>query len=477
MLPKNKNAFPEGFLWGGAIAANQAEGAYNVDGRGSSIGDFHYKKHKDIINDRAEHESTKSQIDALNFKDEYYYPKQIGVDFYHTFREDIKLFSELGLKCFRTSFSWPRIFPNGDDAVPNEKGLQFYDSLIDCLLEYGIEPVMTLSHYDMPSNLVIKYNGWESRETLEAFKRYSDILLKRYHKKVKYWIVFNQINLISFGSLGIISDEKSTINTPTFQGIHHQFVGQAYVKQQAKMLDESLLIGTMLSDKIAYPATCHPDDVLFNLIKNQMQYFFSDVAMRGEYPKYAYRFFEENKIEFEMMDEDRVLLKNNTMDYLSFSYYYTKINDSKTNTNEPRDKSVNPYLTASEWGWEIDPKGLRVALNNYYDRYQCPLFITENGIGAQDVVEDGKIHDSYRIDYLREHVKQMQEALYDGVDLIGYTMWSPIDIVSSSSAEMKKRYGLIYVDLDDDGNGTIKRIKKDSFGWYQTVIETNGSHL
>lgn len=474
---KMKFEFPKNFLWGGAIAANQAEGAFDKDGRGLCIADFHAFGKKEKFIDKSEDASIKNTADSLILDPNEYYPKQNGIDFYHRYKEDIQLMKEMGFNCFRTSISWSRIFPKGDESTPNEKGLQFYDSLIDELIKNGIEPIITISHYEMPIHLIKEYNGWLNRKVIDFYTYFCEVLFERYHEKVKYWITFNQINLLGFNSLSFLTDGKGNELEKTFQAVHHQFVAQAKAKELSRKY-QGLLIGTMLSDKIAYPATCRPDDMIFNLRKNQMQYFFSDISIRGEYPFYSYRYFEENGIHLKIENDDLVLLKENTMDFLSFSYYYTKINDSKKNSYLPMDKSENPYLKRSDWGWAIDPIGLRIALNNYYERYQIPLMITENGFGAIDEVNsDGEIIDDYRIQYLRDHIRAMKEAIKDGVNLIGYTMWSPMDIVSCGTAEMKKRYGLIYVDLDDYGNGSLRRIPKKSFYWYKKVISTNGEDL
>lgn len=474
---ENKKGFPNNFLWGGGIAANQAEGAFDVGGKGLSIADFH--EYKNVLNkdDRLEHATLSISDEMFEDKPDAYYPKRSGIDFYHRYKDDIQLFKELGLQCFRTSFNWTRIFPKGIEEQPNVEGLKFYDQLIDELLKNDIQPVMTISHYEMPTYLVENYGGWLSRKTIQAYENLCKVLFERYHDKVKYWITFNQINLLSFNSLGFKENQTDNLLEATYQSVHHQFIAQAKAKQIAKQYDD-ILIGTMLSDKIAHPATCKPEDVLFSYRKNQMEYLFGDVAMRGTYPGYALRFFKENNIVIDITEEDCQMLKDNTMDYLSFSYYYTKINDSEKDSFSPMDKSKNPYLKASEWGWEIDPIGLRTALNQYYDRYQCPLFLTENGIGALDKMElNGEIIDSYRIEYLQKHFEQMKEAILDGVDLVGYCLWSPIDIVSCSSAEMEKRYGVIHVDLDNNGKGTLKRTKKESFYWYKKVIKTNGEDI
>ena len=475
---KVRHGFPENFLWGGAIAGNQAEGAYLEDGKGLSIQDFHAYGKKEKFVDTREDATIDNVKESFVLHEDEYYPYHESIDFYHRYKEDIAMMAEMGLKSFRTSIQWPRIYPNGDEEEPNEAGLKFYDDLFDELLKYGIEPVITLSHYEMPIHLVTEYNGWADRKTVDFFVKFAETCFRRYARKVKYWITFNQINLLSFNTLGYMDGTFENEQQIIYQSVHHQLVAQALAKKVSRKYRDDFMIATMLSDKIAYPATCKPEDVLFNTIKNQMQYFFSDVAMRGEYPHYAFRYFEENNVDIHFEEGDEELLKENTMDYLTFSYYYTLTNDAEKNTMNPRDKSQNPYLKLSDWGWAIDPKGLRTALNNYYDRYRCPLMITENGFGAVDVIEaDGSINDDYRIDYLRDHIIAMKEAIKDGVELIGYTMWSPIDIVSCGSAEMKKRYGLIYVDLDNLGNGTRKRKRKKSFYWYKKVIESNGEEL
>ena len=476
---KVRREFPEDFLWGGAIAANQADGGFGEGGKGMSIADFH--PYQDIKNrdDRKEDSTIRNDESVLVTKPGLYYPKRHGIDFYHRFEEDLGLMEEIGLKAFRTSFDWSRIYPYGDDKKPSEAGLEYYDRLIASIRKHGMEPFMTLSHYEMPVNLAVKYGGWMNRRLVGLFSRYCETLFERYHGQVRYWIVFNQINLTTFNSLGILGNRAENFMQAQYQGIHHQFLACARAKELAGRYGGEIQVGTMLSDKLAYPATCRPEDMLFNTRKTQMQYLFPDVQFRGYYPGYAMRFFEDNGISLELGEDDERILRENTMDFLSTSYYYTKVNDVSKNTFEPMDKCSNPYLGKTQWGWEIDPVGLRVNLNNYGDRYPgVPIYITENGCGAVDKLEpDGTVHDPYRIEYLKEHVIQMQEAIADGVPLKGYLMWTPIDIVSCSSAEMKKRYGLIYVDLDDEGNGSGKRYRKDSFYWYKQVIDSNGERL
>ena len=473
-----QHEFPEDFLWGGAIAANQADGGFGEGGKGVSIADLHPYRNIKNRDDRKEDATIRNDESALVIDETLYYPKQKGIDFYHRFDEDLAMMEEIGLKAFRTSFDWSRIYPNGDEEEPNEEGLLYYDRLIASIRAHGMEPFMTISHYELPVELVRRYGGWKNRKLVDFFARYCETLFARYHQDVKYWIVFNQINLLTFNSLGILGNSSDHFEEAVYQGVHHQFLACAMAKKLSRKYKD-IRVGTMLSDKLAYPATCKPEDMLFNQLKNQMQYFFPDVQLRGFYPPYAFRYFEDQGIHLVFEPGDEELLLENTMDFLSASYYYTKINDSEKNTFAPMDKCKNPYLKVSEWGWEIDPVGLRVNLNNYAERYPgVPIYITENGYGAVDVLtEDKKVHDSYRIDYLREHVVQMKAAIRDGVPLKGYLMWTPVDIVSCSSAEMKKRYGLIYVDLDDEGNGSRARYRKDSFFWYKKVIASNGKEL
>lgn len=477
------NGFGKDFLWGGAVAACQIEGAYDVDGRGLSTSDIHVYDtglNRKKVKERG---GTLEKIKrAVNDK-EGYYPKRFGIDFYHTYKEDLKLFKELGFKAFRTSISWSRIFPDGDEEMPNEKGLEFYDHLIDEIIKNGMEPIITMYHYDIPLTLVMKYGGFTNRKVVDFYVNYAKVLLERYKGRVKYWIACNQINyvpVVKFGSLGIYDDQttKDKMEELVYQAVHNQFIGCALVKKAAMEIVPDAKIGTMISDEIYYPASCKPQDVVFALKKNRMQYFFTDVQFRGGYPGYALRYFEENGIDLKMQSGDEDILKAYTMDYLAISYYYTKILDAEKNTMTPFDGLQNPYLEPTPWEWRADPLGCYYCISEYWDRYQKPIMIAENGFGALDKVEeDGQVHDSYRINYLRRHIEQVEEAVKDGADVIAYLSWAPIDMVSSSSNEMSKRYGYIYVDQDDLGNGTKKRIKKDSFYWYQKVIRTNGEDL
>lgn len=469
--------FPKDFLWGGAVAANQCEGAWDVDGKGVSMADIEelpleYSRTKVVG-----FKHTKEEIISSSKDTSKYYPRRKGIDFYHTYKEDLALMKEMGFTCFRTSFNWARIFPNGDDKVPNEAGLKFYDDLIDEMLKDGIQPIMTISHYEMPVHLIIEYGGWYSKKVLECFVKYCRVLFERYHSKVKYWIVFNQINSLGgwgeFASLGMLEDGYEDWTSALYQGTHHQFVASAMAKKIAHEIDPGMQIGMMLGDDATYYATSDPKDIFANTQYMQRTvYFYSDVLVHGEYPGYMLRYFKDNNIHVEISQEELDLIRNNTVDFLSFSYYHTKVISAKF--DKPQD---NPYLERSIWGWAIDPIGFRNSLNLYWDRYHMPMFIAENGLGALDTIEDGKIHDTYRIEYLKAHIEQMKEAIKDGVKVFGYASWGPIDIISCSQGEMSKRYGYIYVDQDDRGNGTGKRIRKDSFYWYQNVIRTNGEEL
>lgn len=414
---------------------------------------------------------------------ENYYPKRHGIDFYHTYKEDFALMQEMGFKAFRTSISWSRIFPNGDEETPNEKGLEFFDRLIDEIVADGMEPVITMSHYDIPLNLIVEYGGFANRKVGNFFVRYGKVLHDRYKGKVKYWIVCNQINLIpaiQFGSLGLYEDQAAPekMEELMYQAVHNQFVACAEIVEYARKVDPQAQMRTMVADGTMYPATCDLKDIVITLKKNRMQYFFTDVQIRGEYPVYALRYFAENNIHLDITEEDEKLLKEHPVDFLAISYYYTRIVDHNKNTMTPLDGEQNPYLKPTPWEWRADPFGFYNSLSQYWERYGVPLTIAENGHGALDTVEeDGSIHDEYRIEYLRQHIEQLKECVLDGVDILAYLSRGPIDIVSSSSAEMYKRYGYIYVDLDDLGQGSGKRMKKDSFYWYKKVIETNGEDL
>ena len=472
--------FPEGFYWGGATAANQFEGAWNVDGRGPSVDDHFTGGTKD-----------KPRTITVDIEPDVLYPNHDGIDFYHHYEEDIALFDEMGFNMFRMSISWSRIFPNGDDEQPNELGLAFYDKVFDCCRAHGIEPLVTLSHYEMPYHLVEKYNGWASRELIGFFEKYCQTVFDRYHDKVRYWLTFNEINCgtMDMGNLfetsmirGFEGPASEAHSTPQerYQALHHQFVASARVVKYAHEHYPQFRMGNMDCFILSYAATCDPKDVLANESEmRRMNWYCSDVQVRGYYPSYAKRFWRENDISLKIEDGDFEDLKEGTIDFYTFSYYMSSVvgtHDVKQAAGNMTFGGVNPYLKSTDWGWQIDPDGLRFALNEIYDRYQIPLMVVENGMGALDKVEeDGSIHDTYRINYLKSHVEAMREAVADGVDLKGYTWWGPIDLVSAGTGEMRKRYGFIYVDKHDDGTGTYKRLRKDSFFAYQRIIKSNGT--
>ena len=471
------------FLWGGATAANQFEGGWNVDGKGSSTSDILTAGTHTIPR-----KITKETIDGLN------YPSHEAIDFYHRYKEDIKLFAEMGFKVFRMSIAWTRIFPNGDDKEPNEAGLKFYDDVFDELKKYNIEPLVTISHYEMPFNLTKKYNGWASRNVIDFFVNYCNVIFNRYKDKVKYWLTFNEINcgtmpMGGYLGLGILNEgtedflHQNDNKQIRFQALHHQFVASAKAVKLGHSINKDFKIGCMIAHMTTYPYTCNPDDILLAQRKNQLSNdFCGDVHVRGEYPFFAKRYFEENNIVLDITEEDKKILKEGTVDYYTFSYYMSNCESASGDEDKTSGNLLggikNPYLEASDWGWQIDPKGLRYTLNELYGRYNIPLMVVENGLGAFDKVEeDGSINDDYRIEYLKDHIIQMQEAVKDGVDLTGYTPWGCIDLVSASTGEMEKRYGFIYVDKDNAGEGTLDRKKKKSFEWYKNVIKTNGEEL
>ena len=471
------------FLWGGATAANQFEGGWNVDGKGASTSDMLTAGTHTIPR-----KITKETIDGLN------YPSHEAIDFYHRYKEDIKLFAEMGFKVFRMSIAWTRIFPNGDDKEPNEAGLKFYDDVFDELKKYNIEPLVTISHYEMPFNLTKKYNGWASRNLIDFFINYCSVIFNRYKDKVKYWLTFNEINcgtmpMGGYLGLGILNEgtedflHQNDNKQIRFQALHHQFVASAKAVKLGHSINKDFKIGCMIAHMTTYPYTCNPDDILLAQKKNQLANDLSgDVQVRGEYPFFAKRYFEENNIVLDITEEDKKILKEGTVDYYTFSYYMSNCESASGDEDKTSGNLLggikNPYLEASDWGWQIDPKGLRYTLNELYGRYNIPLMVVENGLGAFDKVEeDGSINDDYRIEYLKDHIIQMKEAVKDGVDLIGYTPWGCIDLVSASTGEMEKRYGFIYVDKDNAGEGTLDRKKKKSFEWYKNVIKTNGEEL
>lgn len=475
---------PKDFLWGGALAAHQFEGGWNQDGKGPSVVDVLTAGAHGVPREITE------TVEADKF-----YPNHEAIDFYNHYKEDVALFAEMGLKCLRTSIGWSRIFPKGDELEPNEAGLKFYDDLFDELLKYGIEPVITLSHFEMPLHLAREYGGFRSRKVVECFARFAEVCFTRYKDKVKYWMTFNEINnkmdvrnpLFLWTNSGVIIEEGENAKEVMYQTGHHELLASALAVAKGREINSEFEIGAMVSHVPIYPFSSNPDDIMLAEKEMRQRYFFADVQVRGYYPSYALKEFEREGYDIKFEEGDEEILRNGTVDYLGFSYYMstavssTVENDNAGNVvNGALPNAIdNPYIKASDWGWGIDPVGLRYTLNRFYDRYQIPLFIVENGFGAVDTVEeDGSIHDPERIAYLKAHIEEVKKAvLDDGVDLMGYTPWGIIDIVSFTTGEMKKRYGMIYVDRDNEGNGSMKRLKKDSFNWYKTVIETNGETL
>ncbi len=474
--------FPENFLWGGATAANQCEGAWNEDGKGLSTVDvIPYGEDRMKVN--------RGQMKMLECDDAHSYPAHKAIDFYHHYKEDIALMGEMGFKCFRLSISWTRILPNGDDEIPNQKGIDFYRSVFEECKKYGIEPLVTIDHFDTPIELIKKYGSWKDRRMIDAFLHYCDILFENYKDLVKYWITFNEINMLlhmPFMGAGILYEEGEDKDQVNYTAAHYELVASAKAVKMAHQMMPQAMVGCMLAAGQFYPYTSNPDDIYKGMEADKDNYFFIDVQARGEYPVWAWKRMEKAGVSIDCTKEDLEALKEGVVDFVSFSYYCSRCTsaDPEIIKNHARGNAVfaavvNPYLKASEWGWQIDPLGLRITMNILYDRYRKPLFIVENGFGAVDTVEsDGSIHDPYRIAYMREHIRAMRDAVNeDGIPLLGYTCWGCIDLVSASTGEMKKRYGQIYVDADDEGNGTFNRYRKDSFYWYKKVIESNGEDL
>ncbi len=458
--------FPKHFLWGGAIAANQVEGSFDLDGKGLSTSDM---LPNGIL---SPHQTRQQRTEGI---------KDLAIDFYQRYPEDIALFNEMGFNCLRLSIAWTRIFPNGDESEPNEEGLAYYDRIFDELAKHDITPFVTLSHYEMPYALVENYGGWASRELISFFERYARTVFERYQNKVKLWLTFNEINMSLHAPFTGVGLAEEASEQAIYQAIHHQLVANAKAVKLCHEIIPDAKIGNMLLGALNYPYTCNPDDVIAAMQENNKWLFFGDVQTRGRYPGYMLRYFREKGIDIDMQPGDIEELASASVDFISFSYYA-----SGCASADPKQKEVgnivdsvpNPYLEKSQWGWLIDPKGLRILLNFLYDRYQKPLFIVENGLGARDKINaNGEIEDDYRIAYLNDHLVQAREAILDGVELMGFTSWGPIDLVANSTAEMSKRYGYIYVDRHDDGSGTLERKRKKSFFWYQDVIRTHGASL
>ncbi|MDX5595177.1 6-phospho-beta-glucosidase [Pseudovibrio sp. SPO723] len=458
--------FPDNFLWGGAIAANQVEGSFDKDGKGLSTSDM---LPKGILNP---HQSREERTPGI---------KDLAIDFYNRYPEDIALFKEMGFNCLRLSIAWTRIFPKGDEDTPNEAGLAYYQKIFDELAKHDITPFVTLSHYEMPYALTETYGGWADRRLIGFFERYARTVFDAYKDKVKLWLTFNEINMSLHAPFTGVGLPEDAAEAEIYQAIHHQLVASARAVRLCHEIVPNARIGNMLLGAINYPYTCNPDDVIAAMNENNKWLFFGDVQTRGRYPGYMLRYFRDNGIEIQMEEGDLEELADASVDFISFSYYA-----SGCASADPKQKEVgnivdsvpNPYLAKSQWGWLIDPKGLRILLNFLYDRYQKPLFVVENGLGARDeVTVNGEIFDDYRISYLNDHLVQAREATLDGVELMGFTSWGPIDLVANSTAQMSKRYGYIYVDRHDDGTGTLERKRKKSFHWYKQVIATNGASL
>ncbi|MEA4963159.1 MAG: family 1 glycosylhydrolase [Lutispora sp.] len=459
--------FPQGFYWGGAIAANQAEGAYLEDGKLMSTADI----------------KSGGFFGGLR-RDADYYPTHKAIDFYHRSREDLALFGEAGFNIFRTSINWTRVFPTGEEPQPNEAGLRYYEDMFKEARKNGMELMITISHYETPLALVDKYGGWDNRVFIDFYLKFVETIATRFRGLVKFWLTFNEIGNaavvpICWDAAGI-HPQSEHLTQRMYQAAHHQFVASALATKMIHKIDPEAQVGAMIAYKTVYPFTCKVEDVKAAEAAKRKEFFFSDVQARGYYPAYIWRFFEENSLSVEMEPGDEEVIRDNTVDFITISYYRSRVVSS--DYEEPAEKTtntleglVNPYLPKTDWGWSIDPDGLRLALNELYDRYQLPLFVVENGLGAIDKAdENGYVDDTYRIDFMAAHVRAMREAAKDGVDLRGYTMWGPIDIVSNGTGQMSKRYGIVYVDLDDQGNGTGRRSKKKSFDWYRQVILSNG---
>ena len=470
--------FPAGFMWGGASAANQCEGGIFEGGRGPA--------NVDVCPSGADrHAVITGHRKMLRMDGEHRYPAAEAVDFYHRFREDIRLFGEMGFRTYRMSIAWTRIFPKGDEEYPSEEGLRFYDQVFAECRKYGIRPLVTISHFDCPIHLIEAYGGWRDRRTITAFVHFAETLFRRFKGKVKYWLTFNEINMIlhaPFMGAGLCFEEGENEEQIKYQAAHHELVASALAVKLAHEIDPENQVGCMFAAGAAYPYSCRPEDVWEALLTDQENYFFVDVQARGAYPAYAVKRLQKKGVYPVMEKGDEEILGTYPVDFISFSYYNSRCIASEEQESAEGNlfrSAKNPYLKFSEWGWPIDPLGLRITLNQVYDRYQKPLFVVENGLGALDHPDEtGYVEDDYRIDYLREHICAMKAAVEeDGVDLMGYTSWAPIDLISAGTGEMKKRYGFVYVDKQEDGSGTLNRSRKKSFYWYRKVIETNGEVL
>ncbi|EKN4171881.1 6-phospho-beta-glucosidase [Yersinia enterocolitica] len=472
------STFPDGFLWGGALAANQAEGACFEGGKGLTTVDMiPHGEHRLAVK--------LGQEKRFTLRDDEFYPSHQAIDFYHRYKEDIALMAEMGFTVFRTSIAWSRIYPNGDELTPNAEGIAFYRDLFNECKKHNIEPLVTLCHFDVPMHLVTEYGSWHNRKMVEFFTRYARTCFEAFDGLVKYWLTFNEINILlhsPFSGAGLVFEPNENQEQVKYQAAHHELLASALATKIAHEVNPDNQVGCMLAGGNFYPRTCKPEDVWTALEKDRENLFFIDVQARGAYPAYTKRLFREKGISIATQVGDDDILKH-TVDFVSFSYYASRCASADMNDHNSSAANIvkslkNPHIQASEWGWGIDPLGLRITMNMMYDRYQKPLFLVENGLGAKDEINpQGEIEDDYRISYLREHIKAMAEAIDDGIPVIGYTSWGCIDLVSASTGEMSKRYGFVYVDRDDLGKGSLARKKKKSFYWYKKVIASNGADL
>ncbi|CNF95068.1 TPA: 6-phospho-beta-glucosidase [Yersinia enterocolitica] len=472
------STFPDGFLWGGALAANQAEGACFEGGKGLTTVDMiPHGEHRLAVK--------LGQEKRFTLRDDEFYPSHQAIDFYHHYKEDIALMAEMGFTVFRTSIAWSRIYPNGDELTPNAEGIAFYRDLFNECKKHNIEPLVTLCHFDVPMHLVTEYGSWRNRKMVEFFTRYARTCFEAFDGLVKYWLTFNEINILlhsPFSGAGLVFEPNENQEQVKYQAAHHELLASALATKIAHEVNPDNQVGCMLAGGNFYPRTCKPEDVWTALEKDRENLFFIDVQARGTYPAYTKRLFREKGISIATQVGDDDILKH-TVDFVSFSYYASRCASADMNDHNSSAANIvkslkNPHIQASEWGWGIDPLGLRITMNMMYDRYQKPLFLVENGLGAKDEINpQGEIEDDYRISYLREHIKAMAEAIDDGIPVIGYTSWGCIDLVSASTGEMSKRYGFVYVDRDDLGKGSLARKKKKSFYWYKKVIASNGADL
>lgn len=470
--------FPDGFLWGGALAANQAEGACFEGGKGLTTVDMiPHGPHRLAVK--------LGQEKRFALRDDEFYPSHQAIDFYHRYKDDIALMAEMGFTVFRTSIAWSRIYPKGDEITPNAEGIAFYRDLFNECKKHNIEPLVTLCHFDVPMYLVAEYGSWRNRKMVEFFTRYSRTCFEEFDGLVKYWLTFNEINILlhsPFSGAGLVFEPHENQEQVKYQAAHHELLASALATKIAHEVNPQNQVGCMLAGGNFYPRTCKPEDVWAALEKDRENLFFIDVQARGAYPVYTRRLFREKGISITTETGDDDILKH-TVDFVSFSYYASRCASADMNEQNSSAANIvkslkNPHIQASEWGWGIDPLGLRITMNMMYDRYQKPLFLVENGLGAKDEINaQGEIEDDYRISYLREHIKAMAEAIDDGIPVMGYTSWGCIDLVSASTGEMSKRYGFIYVDRDDQGKGSLARKKKKSFYWYKKVIASNGADL